>query len=50
MTDTGLAMVYKELNISSRKEISQSQHDSPDIELWVPKPVKQFDIMSQFPL
>ena len=32
-TDTELAMVYRELNISSRKEISQSQCDSPDIEL-----------------
>ena len=31
-TDNELAMVYRELSIS-REDISQSQHDSPDIEL-----------------
>ena len=32
-TDTELEMVCRELNISSRKEISQSQYDSSDTQL-----------------
>ena len=32
-TDTELEMVCREVNISSRKEISQSQYDSPDTQL-----------------
>ena len=32
-TDTEIAMVYRELNISSRKKIPQMQYYSSDIEL-----------------
>ena len=32
-TDTELEMVCRELNISSRKETSQNQYDSPDTQL-----------------
>ena len=32
-TDTEIAVVYREINIFSRKEIPQCQYDSSDIEL-----------------
>ena len=46
---TELEMVCRELNISSRKEISQSQYDSPDTQLSQgTKPSKETPGIAQF--